>query len=82
MNKNNSQIKKCKTCGSDATCLCFQCQEYFCEECYKYVHDKQINKTHKKENIDFYVPIDFKCPDHPNNAMNLFCVDEKGNSNI
>ena len=35
--------------------------------------------NHKKENIDPFIPIELKCPIHPQNPMNLFCVDEKGN---
>jgi len=25
------------------------------------------------------VPMDIKCPDHPNDRINLFCTDENGN---
>jgi len=38
---------------------------------------KNQKNNHKKENIDYFVPIDTKCPDHPQNPINLFCVDEK-----
>ena len=37
------------------------------------------NKEHKKEVIDYNVPIDTWCPLHEKNAINLFCLDEKGN---
>ena len=36
------------------------------------------NKNHKKEAIDYNVSIDTWCPQHENNAINLFCIDEKG----
>ena len=79
MNTNNHKlIKECEICGTNATCLCYICKSYFCESCYKLIHDKKINSNHKKENIDPFVPIDLKCPDHPEHPMYLFCVDEKG----
>ena len=43
------------------------------------IHDIKKNPQHKKENIDPFVPIDIKCPEHPMDRMNLFCLDEKGN---
>ena len=71
-------IKECELCGINATCLCYKCLNYFCELCFKLVHDKQKNSNHKKEKIDSYVPIDLKCPDHPDHPIYLFCIDEKG----
>ena len=62
----------------NAIYLCFQCNNYFCELCYKFVHDKEINSNHKKENIDPFVSIDLKCPEHPQDGISLFCIDEKG----
>ena len=70
-------IKKCGICEADATCLCFDCLNYFCESCFKFIHEKK-KYQHKKEKIDPYVPIDLKCPEHPSNANNLFCIEEKG----
>ena len=61
--------------------LCLECVSYFCNECYKYVHDKKENSKHKKTKIDFYVPLDIKCLQHPKIINNLFCIDEKGNYN-
>ena len=78
MKNNASNIKSCEYCEANASCLCFECLEYFCESCFKYIHEKQKKSKHKKEDIDPYIPIDLKCPDHPNNANNLFCNDEKG----
>ena len=80
-NEKQFQIKECELCKTNATSLCFKCNCYFCDQCYKYVHDKQINSNHKKEIIDPFIPIDIKCPDHPQHLMFLFCVDEKGNYN-
>ena len=71
-------FKECEICKTNASCLCFQCNNYYCESCYKFVHDKQANSSHKKESIDPFMPIDIKCPDHPQDRMYLFCVDEKG----
>ena len=63
----------------EATSLCFQCFKYFCDCCLKCVHDKKKNINHKKEKIDYFVPIDTQCPAHEKNILSLFCVDEKGN---
>ena len=71
-------IKVCEICKINAIYLCFQCNNYFCESCFKFVHDKQVNSNHKKESIDPFVPIDLKCPDHPQDNMSLFCIEEKG----
>ena len=70
--------KKCDICGDESVNLCLTCFSYFCNSCYKFVHEKSINSQHKKEIIDSYIPIETKCPYHPKNLLNLFCVDEKG----
>ena len=76
---HNKNFKQCEICNVEATSLCFECLNYFCDECYQYVHNKKKNSTHKKMTIDFYVPLDVKCQDHPKVINNLFCVDDKGN---
>ena len=76
MEKNNSFIKKCDICKEDAIYICFSCKQYFCESCYKFIHEKKANSNHKKENIDFFVPFDTKCKEHPLNPICLFCVDD------
>ena len=75
--KKIEEVKKCEICGINATCLCFQCLLYFCESCFKLIHDKQINSQHIKEKINIYFNIDMKCPEHPKVPINLFCVDRK-----
>ena len=75
----NSKLKNCEVCGVDATCLCYQCMSYFCDSCHKLHNNKEKNKDHKKENIDYFVPFDLKCPEHQLYPMGLFCIDEKGN---
>lgn len=70
--------KLCEICNQLATSLCFKCINYYCESCFKFVHEKEINKGHHKDNINNFLPIDLKCPDHPKIPMNLFCIDEKG----
>ena len=74
----NKNIKLCEICGEEATSLCFKCISYFCEGCYKFVHDKKINIQHKKEKIDYYSPFETKCQDHVKIPITLFCVEEKG----
>ena len=76
-NIKEKNIKICEICESNATCLCFQCNIYFCESCYKMIHDKKKSHNHKKESMNPFIPIDLKCPIHPLDRMNLFCVNEK-----
>ena len=78
MEKKSLNQKNCEYCGINASSLCFQCLEYFCDSCFKSIHEKQLRSQHKKETIDLYIPFDLKCRDHPNNANNLFCIEEKG----
>ena len=72
--------KKCEICEEKASNLCFKCLSYFCDSCFKFIHEKKNKKDHKKELIDPFVPIKMKCPDHPLNAITLFCINEKGKS--
>ena len=55
-----------------------KCKNYFCENCFKVIHQLKKYSEHKKENIDPFVPIYLKCPEHQEIPMNLFCIDEKG----
>ena len=75
-------MKDCEICKANATCLCFECNNYFCERCYKLIHDIKKDPQHKKENIDSFVPIDLYCPEHPKNRIDLFCLDDRGKFNI
>ena len=72
-------IKKCDIWASYANSLCYECLNYYCDTCSKFIHDKENNSKHKKEKIDPYVPIDTKCPLHSKNPLSLFCLEEKGN---
>ena len=79
MENKQKNYKHCDMCKvSEATSLCPQCFCYYCDICYKPVHSMKENKEHKKEAIDFNVPIDTRCPDHNMVPINLFCIDEKG----
>ena len=80
MEFNQKNYKQCDMCkGVEASSLCPQCFSYYCDDCYKPVHNRQNNKAHKKEKIDYNVPIDTRCPEHTTIPINLFCLDEKGN---
>ena len=82
MEVNQKNFKLCEICkDEEAAALCLDCYFYFCESCYKCVHDKKKNSNHRKEKIDLFVPINTSCPDHERIPMNLFCIDEKGNIN-
>ena len=75
-------IKECDFCRTNATCLCFECNNYFWDRCFKVIHDLKNDNGHKKESIDPFMPIDIKCPEHPKYMMDLFCAEEKGNINL
>ena len=74
----DEKLKKCDICKEVGNLLCFECNSYYCESCFKFVHEKPANRGHNKENIDLFVPIDTKCKIHPNHPLDLFCIDEKG----
>ena len=83
MEEKENNLKYCDICKSQATSLCPSCLSgvgfYYCDSCYKMIHDKKENMNHKKEKIDYYLPIDLRCNIHQNVSLNLFCLDEKGN---
>ena len=72
------KYKTCYICELNATCLCFICQNYFCDKCFKCIHDLMKNKEHKKELIDPYISFDLKCNVHPDQINSLFCLEDKG----
>ena len=78
MESNHKNYKQCEFCKIEATSLCLECYSYFCDKCFKFIHDMNLNKNHKKDKIDYFVPIDTKCPDHPKIPVNLFCCNENG----
>ena len=79
MKSSQPNFKLCEICDIEATCLCNTCKLYYCDDCFKYVHDKKTKNNHNKNKIDYFVPIETKCHDHPQHPMDLFCLDEKGN---
>ena len=80
MEINQKNFKQCDMCkDKEAISLCPQCFSYYCDVCHKAVHENTKNSQHKKEKIDYNVPIDTICPEHEKIVINLFCVDEKGN---
>ena len=78
MENNQNDTRQCDICGEKGLNICFKCSMYLCDSCDKFIHDKSINKTHKKEKIDYFIPFPIKCIIHPKNPINLFCLDEKG----
>ena len=72
------QIKECECCDMEANCMCFNCNQYFCDNCFKIIHNLAKYKGHKKDIIDAFVPIELKCQKHPTNINSLFCTKEKG----
>ena len=79
MEINHQNYKQCQICkDKEANGFCSQCFCYYCDKCFKYVHEGTKNSEHKKEKIDYFVPIDTHCSAHERNPINLFCLDEKG----
>ena len=74
--KNFKQCDMCKI--REATSLCHPCFSYYCNCCFKAVHERTENKEHKVVKIDYFVPIDTRCPEHKGDNITLFCIDEKG----
>ena len=76
--EKEKQIKYCDFCAiKNATCLCFKCNNYYCDNCFKIIHDLRKDQEHKKEILDIFVPIELKCSKHSQILNNLFCLDEK-----
>ncbi len=78
MEINEKNIKECDICDSKASVVCYNCKQYFCKACSKFIHEKKKNSNHIKQALDPYIPILLKCPKHPEVPLNLFCLDEKG----
>ena len=55
MDIKQNLIKKCEICEAEASCLCLQCNNYLCDLCFKYIHEKESKKNHKKESIDPFI---------------------------
>ena len=80
--EENLLIKKCDFCKGDATSLCYKCMFYFCDSCFQISHKNEETKSHTKEKIDYFCPIDIRCPIHKLYPNELFCINEKGKLNI
>ena len=78
MEMKSKNYKECEICDKDATSLCFKCSSYFCDDYYTFIHNNKKRNTHQKEKVNYFVPIETKCPEHDPIPMNLFCIDEKG----
>ena len=76
----NTQDKSiiCGICNKKSSCFCFKCMNYFCDICYKLIHEKKDISQHKKEKIDYFIPLELKCPSHPNYPNEYYCLDENG----
>ena len=73
-----SNVKICDLCQTnEATDICYECPSYFCNSCFNLIHNIKINSSHKKEEVDPFVSINVKCPEHPKIINNLFCIKEK-----
>ena len=72
MSEEEIKNKKCNLCQEKATNICFDCSFYLCDSCFQFLHDKKANKDHKKEEVDNFISIDIKCPEHPKIPMNYF----------
>ena len=78
MINDKSSIKLCDLCQNvKAETICYDCPSYYCKTCFDLIHKIKINSEHKKEEIDPFVSINVKCPEHPKIINNLFCVEEK-----
>lgn len=69
--------KICEICKEKATSICFDCSFYLCDDCFQFIHAKNANSEHKKEDKDPLISFDIRCPDHPKIPLSLFCTEEK-----
>ena len=76
--EENLFIKKCDVCEDEAKSVCFKCMQYFCDTRFKSAHKNENKKSHQKEKIDYFCPIDIRCPIHKLYPNELFCINEKG----
>ena len=77
MEEENTELRICELCKETATNICFDCSFYLCDSCLNYLHEKKANSEHKTEEIDPFISIDIKCPEHSKIPKNLFCIKEK-----
>ena len=70
--------RKCEICKEKASCMCFDCSFYLCDNCFQFIHEKEANSEHRKEVIEPFISSNIRCPVHPKIPMNLFCKEEKG----
>lgn len=78
----NKEEKKCEICKESAAYICFDCPFYLCYSCFEFIHGKNANMMHQKDEIDPFILLDIKCPEHQQNSMNLFCINERSNKYI
>jgi len=71
-------IKECDYCDLKAINICFKCRKYFCENCFKIIHNLKKNIGHQKELIDPFFPEEINCPIHSKYPLELFCINDKG----
>lgn len=45
--KNLDELPFCEICNEDATLRCLECENLFCNSCYKEFHEEEDYKTHK-----------------------------------
>ena len=37
--ENLKQKKECECCDMEVNCICFACNQYFCDNCFKVIHN-------------------------------------------
>ena len=70
--------KECGYCEEVATIVCFDCKNYFCEDCFKSMHQKKKSSKHINEKISPILPIEINCLKHEKYQIVSFCLNDKG----
>ena len=78
MEDNLKNVKECINCEEVATIVCFDCKNYFCEDCFNSMHKKKKSLKHRKEKISPTIPIEINCLKHQGYQIISFCLDDKG----
>ena len=77
MEENQTEDRKWELCKETAANICYECYLYLCDSCFTYLNEKIANLFHKRKEINPFISIIIKCPEHSTIPMNLFCSKEK-----
>ena len=75
MEYKSKRIKTCEICREEANIICFNCTNYYCDSCSKFIHEKKINQNHIKDKINIFQLLNIICETHQK-KLEYFCIEE------